>query len=388
MIDVKSTRQRRLLKKVQGVIKGITDDDLHAKRVLSISYATLGVIQGAALGVTTIGRALAVARGLKTKHAVKQVDRLLSNRGIDVWAFFGRWVPYVIGSRTEIVVSLDWTDYDHDGQSTLALNMITSHGRATPLMWLSVEKADLKGWRNAHEDRLLQRLRELVPKSVATTVLADRGFGDAKLYALLWELQFDYVIRFRGIVKVTDAKGTTKSAAEWVPKNGRTKTIRNARVTHKKVDIPTVVCTKAKGMKDSWCLAVGSATRTGSEAVKLYGKRFTCEESFRDVKDIRFGMGLSQARIGSTERRDRLLLISALAMAMLTILGAAGESVGLDRYLKVNTVKRRTHSLFFQGCHYYAAMPMMPAEDFRKLSIRFGELLREQRITREIFGLI
>ena len=31
--------------------------------------------------------------GLKGKHAVKQVDRLLSNSGIDVWDIFARWVP-------------------------------------------------------------------------------------------------------------------------------------------------------------------------------------------------------------------------------------------------------------------------------------------------------
>ena len=51
-------------------------------------------------------------------------------------------------------------------------------------------------------------------------------------------------------------------------------------------------------------------------------------------------------------------------------------------------VKRRTHSLFFQGCHYYAAMPMMPTEDFRRLTVRFGELLNEQQVTRAVFGLI
>ena len=90
MMDARGARQRRLLTKVQGVIESITEGDLHAKRVRSISYATMEVIQGAALGVTTIGRALAIARGLKTKHAVKQVDRLLSNRRIDVWTFFRR----------------------------------------------------------------------------------------------------------------------------------------------------------------------------------------------------------------------------------------------------------------------------------------------------------
>ena len=52
----------------------------------------------------------------------------------------------------------------------------------------------------------------------------------------------------------------------------------------------------------------------------------------------------------------RLLVLSALSIALLTMLGAAGESLGYDRWLKANTVKRRTHSLFRQGrmmepCH-------------------------------------
>ena len=33
----------------------------------------------------------------------------------------------------------------------------------------------------------------------------------------------------------------------------------------------------------------------------------------------------------------------------LSLLGAAGERIGYDRWLKANTVKRRTHSLFRQG---------------------------------------
>jgi hypothetical protein len=32
-----------------------------------------------------------------------------------------------------------------------------------------------------------------------------------------------------------------------------------------------------------------------------------------------------------------------------SMLGAAGESLGMDRHLKVNTAKHRTHSLFRQG---------------------------------------
>ena len=63
----------------------------------SLAGATLGVMTSASLAVAVIGQALAQARGLVTKHAIKQVDRLLSNQNIDVWDSFARWVPHLIG---------------------------------------------------------------------------------------------------------------------------------------------------------------------------------------------------------------------------------------------------------------------------------------------------
>lgn len=373
---------------VQKFVESIVGDHFHARRVLSVTSATVGVLRAALLGVSAIGRALAMAEGLKTKHAIKQVDRLLSNTRLDVWAFFAWWVPYLIGARTEVVVALDWTDFDADDQSTLALHMITSHGRATPLMWMSVRKSEMEGWRNAHEDKLLKRLREVVPATVKVTILADRGFGDTALYALLWEFKFDYVIRFRECITVTDKAGESKPAGQWVPATGRPRMLREVQVTGRPMPVPAVVCVKAKGMKDAWCLATSLAEKAASEIVKLYGKRFTIEENFRDTKNLRFGMGLSEARVDSTERRDRLLLLSALATVLLTLLGAAGESLGMDRYLKANTSKKRTHSLFFQGNHYYQAMPMMPQDEFAALTIRFGEMLEEQRFFQGVFGVI
>ena len=37
-----------------------------------------------------------------------------------------------------------------------------------------------------------------------------------------------------------------------------------------------------------------------SEIIKLYGRRFTIDENFRDQKDWRFGMGLVHVRIRDT----------------------------------------------------------------------------------------
>ena len=130
----------------------LLEGDLHGKRVLSLANATLGVMVSASLAVAVIGRSLAQARGLLTRHAIKQVDRLLSNQAIEPWDIAARWVPEVVGSSTDISVVMDWTDFDADGQTTLALNKVTPHGRATPLLWLTVKKDDLKNKRNAYED--------------------------------------------------------------------------------------------------------------------------------------------------------------------------------------------------------------------------------------------
>jgi len=88
------------------------------------------------------------------------VDRLLSNGGIDVWDSFACWVPQQVGASRDILVAMDWTDFDHDGQSTLALSLVTGHGRAAPLIWLTVWKNEIATRRNDYEDACLCRLAE------------------------------------------------------------------------------------------------------------------------------------------------------------------------------------------------------------------------------------
>ena len=99
-----------------------------------------------------VGQALATARGLVAKSAIKQVDRLLSNAGVAPWELSGSWIAELVGERREIVVAMDWTDFDRDNQCTLALHLVTSHGRATPLLWLTVDKDELKDQRNDFEE--------------------------------------------------------------------------------------------------------------------------------------------------------------------------------------------------------------------------------------------
>jgi hypothetical protein len=382
-------REKIRFETLHRFVDGIFGEDMHAKRVQSLSCATLGVIESCSLAVHLIGQGLAQAHELKQKHCIKQVDRLFSNPKVNVWELFQHWVPYIVGSREEIFVALDWTDFDADGHCTIMLSLITGHGRATPLIWTSVEKSSLKDWRNIHEDAVLLRLKETLPPGIRVTVLADRGFCDADLYRhLKEEMGFDFIIRFRENITITDSKGESWEASWWVPENGRLRTLREAYVTQKKHALPVAVFVQRKGMKDAWCLASSRADLKGQEIVEGYGRRWGIESSFRDIKDYRFGLGMRDIHTRSCERRDRLFLVSALAIALLTLLGAAGEAVGLEKNFKANTVKTRTYSLYRQGSMYYAHLPGMPERDVRALIEKFHEKLKEHSVFKEILGTL
>ena len=380
-------RERFSHKAIHEVLVGLLEQDLHAKRVHSLCDATLGVLRSGSLAICTIGQGLAAARSLKPKHAIKQVDRLLSNPAIKVDDILVRWVPFVIGARDTIVVAMDWTDFDADKQATIMLALITDHGRSTPLVWLTVDKSTLKDHRTLYEHRVLVRLAELLPAGIKVCIVADRGFGDQKLYKMLTEeLYFDYVIRFRGNIAVTAASGETRSAAAWVQAGGRARRLRGATVTADRYPVGTVVCIQDADMKQAWCLAASSTDATAKQLTVLYGRRWGIECTLRDTKDLRFGMGLGAIHVNSAERRDRLWLINAFAVVLLTLLGAAGEALGYDRMLKTSTVKRRVHSLFRQGCMLYDLLPTMRDDWLGPLMHRFSQMLQDQPLFADVFG--
>ncbi len=75
-------------------------------------------------------------------------------------------------------------------------------------------------------------------------------------------------------------------------------------------------------------------------------------------------------------------------MVLLTMLGAAGESLGMDRLLKSNTAKTRTHSLFRQGCMLYELIPTMPEHRLSPLMARFAETVSQSRSFNGMFEVV
>ena len=372
---------------VEKYLTAIFAEDLHVKRIKSLADATLGAMTGASLAVSIIGQSLAQARGLMSRHTTKQVDRLLSNQGIVVWDLFSSWVAEVVGQREQALIAMDWTDFDADDQTTLALSLVTGRGRAMPLLWITVFKSELKDKRNHYEDLCLARLADVLPEGVKVTILADRGFGDTKLFSYLTRLGFAFVIRFRGNIHVTAADGEKRLAADWVGKGGRPRKLRDAEMTAGRHKVRAVVCVHAKNMKEPWCLATSNAEASTRELINHYAERWTIEPCFRDTKDLRFGMGLSVLRIADPYRRDRLLLVNAFAIMLLTLLGAARESLGMDRQLRTSTAKRRVHSLFRQGWMLYELIPNMPESRLQPLVDKFYKLILQSPTFTHVFYL-
>jgi len=140
---------------------------------------------------------------------------LSSNGGLAVSELQRQWCLFVLGDqREDVVIALDWTDFDDDDHTTLCAYLVTNHGRATPLAWRTIKKSELEGQRTAAEHDMVERLDGWFPTKIQVTLLADRGFGDQKLYGLLQFLNWDYVIRFRGNILVESAEGETRMAAE------------------------------------------------------------------------------------------------------------------------------------------------------------------------------
>ena len=238
----------------------------------------------------------------------------------------------MIGSRKTIEVALDWTSFWHDGQKTLCLNLLTHHGRATPLIWQSVDDKKLKGNQGHYEDQMLSKLKTVLPADVNVTLVADRGFASYRFFEFIDQvLGFNYVIRLKSSTTVISGKGTSKKASEWLQSSKRTLNIK---------------------------------------------------------KDQRYGLALAQTHIQSPERRDRLLLIVALAYVLFTLLGAAGEQLGFDRKLKVNTVKTRTHSLIRQGMFYYDFFRHFTEDEKNQLMTLFTSLLEQHGVWNEILCAI
>lgn len=292
--------------------------------LLPSQSATLAALVAAAIRVerpnlATVGRHM--AGPATAKAAIKRAWRFTDNHRVEVADAMAGVIARLVRKRKKrLIVSFDWTEV-RDFHCLMAAACIG--GRAVPLLWASYPEWRLTRSQNSLEEGLLRLLRALIPASVEVVILADRGFGRAEWAAVCQELKFRYLVRIKPQVTVAGAR-YRGVLSKYPVKKGMAHVLRDvqyrkdARVTHhvvirwqpglpKKRDEPWYLMTDLEGRAEGLC--------------RLYGRRMSVEELFRDHKSRRNGLAIRNTRIEKAERFDRFLLVVALAYLLLVGLG-------------------------------------------------------------------
>jgi len=331
-----------------------THGKLRRSQRKTIAALTWASIRDTVLGIAAIGHSLAMAETTKVKYAIKRVDRFIGNAGVDMEVACRDLIETVIGNAREILLTLDWTDpKTKDGQfQTVSIN-VRAHGRAPPIAWKKVRKTELKGRMRDYEEALCAYVAPLIPADCHVILLADRGFGTARFFRFLDGVGWDWVIRGKGNILVRWKNAWrpvcllgTGRPLQWDDHVDYGKKAAGGSYADRLVIYADKVHT------DSWFLLVspGLAGRSWGQVVALYGKHFTCEESYKDQKNQpRQGFHMNAVEFGTVDRWDSMWLIFAWAYYWLNVGGWVVEHRGEDRDWRANTSEKRTHALWRLG---------------------------------------
>jgi hypothetical protein len=268
------------------------------------------------------------------------------------------------------VVAVDWTQLPSDLYALTAT--VAFCGRGLPIFSIVRPQKEL-GSPRAH-DAFLDGLRAIFPDGCRPILVADAGFK-TPFFQACEARGFDFVIRLRGngVAETWDFDAAEPSVKlrfeELFERAGRHAQCLGARVPHASTRSKTyrlVLASRPKGRirrrpneakqfyrrraQEPWLLATTLENEPAEQIVRIYATRMQIEETFRDIKDPRFGWALDHSRTRCPRRFNALLLIAAVATAAVTFVGATAENNGRSRTIQVNTERsRRVLSLYRIG---------------------------------------
>ena len=207
---------------------------------------------------------------------------------------------------------------------------VVCHGRAIPLLWQTLEhpSASVSA---AVSIGLLEKADRLLAGFGAITLLADRAFPCAEL--LSWfhgRDRWSYVMRLPGD---TEIHGTAAPLGCQVRRlrlrRGQCRGFRGIRLWADGSHSANLVLAHPTGLavEEPWYLI--SNAEPALDLVWSYGRRFCCEQLFRDQKSGVFQ--LEDSGLRDPERINRLLLVVAIAVLASSLQGYGLSLAGLRR---------------------------------------------------------
>lgn len=271
------------------------------------------------------GNQAELARGLGNQEAaVKRLSRLLHNERLAPH----RLADAVLAQALEqlpptgkVRLALDWTI---EGTQHLLVVSLVTGGRAVPIYWRAYDTTVLKGRMRRYERAVIHRAVRRVQGGSGCRrliVTADRGFADVALVDVLNELGVEFIIRVKGSTKVC-VQGQWRSLSTLgFAGNSRQRNLGRVAYCESAPHRLWVTMSRARDAKGAWELwyLISNRSRRAQATAAEYGRRFGCEQGFRDAK---WELGFAQARIQQIKAWSRLFALFALALLVVVSLGS------------------------------------------------------------------
>lgn len=337
----------------------------HNARLDALLKVVRAAVLGGALSLTQLGR----RRGgpAYEKHQIKAVDRLLGNRHLhrEHDGIYRAIAHEVLDGVERPVISVDWSDFEPGRRWSMLKAAVAVGGRALTV-YERVFPFKRYNSPGAHRE-FLKGLRDVLPSTCCPIIVSDAGFR-GPWFRLVESHGWDWVGRIRNGIKYFDeahgcwcysrslySKATTKPrhlGEVTLGRRGgyryrlylvRERKRRVARHRTRRRRTRQNENLYRRLHRDPWLLATSLPHNAGAAGriQRLYASRMQIEETFRDAKSHRWGMGLRYAHCNSAERLQVLLLIASLATLALWLAGLCAQKLGWKRRFQANTERRR-----------------------------------------------
>ena len=372
---------------------------MHKKRRNALIACVSSLMDGSAASVTSIGRGI---RGkVFEKHRIKRADRLLSNANLtsEVSSIYAVLCQLFCSSKYP-VISVDWSDLDDRKAHFLLRAAISVKGRSITL-YQEVHTNKTKEKATTH-NAFLEILHTILPKDCRPVIVTDAGYKSPwfrQIIVLNWFIvgrvrkphhysinggkQWQCISHLYELASVRPKRFDSMQIAKYRPFDCTLVLIkqkskgRHAKNSDGSVKKSKISLKHSEGATDPWLLATNlPAHRTLSEqVVGIYRQRMQIEESFRDMKSTRFGLGFEQNNTTKKSRLTILVLLTTLASVILILSGMALFMSGKVQRFKANTETRHTLSFHTLGQRAWTARTRFTLSQWQRTIKWLDELI-------------
>ncbi len=341
---------------------------LHKRRLDCLMNAVGAALHARSHSLSNLARALSARTSVR--HRVKCMDRLLGNgtlqrQGV---AIYGAMAAQVLAGCSQPVILIDWSDLKADRSVQMIRASLALQGRSLTLLE-QVCSARQAATRGTHA-RFLRHLKAIVGDQARPIIVTDAGFH-APWFAAVEQLGWHWLGRIRGRDLVRPAgdsqarwmscRGVWAAATATPADLGAYECVRSrphvcrlvllkhaCKGRHKRTVHGTRARSKhsrknARAQTEPWLLAAScSLEHLSADAIALlYAQRMQIEQSFRDTKNARLGLGLEHSGTCAPERLAVLALIATLAQWVLALLGQWAKEGQRQGYWQLSNRRSR-----------------------------------------------